>query len=229
VTFTFLNWNDKHPIGILSYVIGKVDVMDNFYEYQLFCKSLNVSIQKFQKATTEAIKNKSQDDFIDIIKQKYPLIEDRCDSHSVFSIDPYNSVDFDDAFSIKEDLVTGNTKISIYISNVSIWLEILNLWDSFSLRISTIYLPDKKRPMLPTILSDCLCSLQANVTRVAFVLDIYVNDGTICDVNFSNCFVKLKRNFVYEEDDLLIDKDYLLLLKHSRYLCKKYKYRSSLI
>ena len=34
------------------------------------------------------------------------------------------------------------------------------LWRSFTKRVSTIYLPDKKRPMLPTILSDCLCSLQ---------------------------------------------------------------------
>ena len=30
----------------------------------------------------------------------------------------------------------------------------LNIWESFSRRVSTIYLPDRKRPMLPTILSD---------------------------------------------------------------------------
>ena len=56
------------------------------------------------------------------------------------------------------------------------------------MRISTIYLPDKKRPMLPTILSDCLCSLQANKNRIAFVLDIKLEqinpdtDYTIKDI-----------------------------------------------
>ena len=49
VTFTFDEWNDKHPRAKLDNVIGPVDVLDNFYEYQLFCKSLNSSIQKFQK------------------------------------------------------------------------------------------------------------------------------------------------------------------------------------
>ena len=40
-TFSFVDWNDKHPHGILTNVIGSVDVLDNFYEYQLHCKSLN--------------------------------------------------------------------------------------------------------------------------------------------------------------------------------------------
>jgi ribosomal protein S3 len=34
---------------MLSQVIGPVDILDNFYEYQLYCKSLNASIQQFQK------------------------------------------------------------------------------------------------------------------------------------------------------------------------------------
>jgi exoribonuclease II len=67
-------------------------------------------------------------------------------------------------------------QLSIYISNVTIWMDILNLWNSFSQRISTIYLPDKKRPMLPTILSECLCSLQENLTRIAFVMDIFIQN-----------------------------------------------------
>ena len=59
-----------------------------------------------------------------------------------------------------------------YISNVVFWMEILDLWESFDDRIATIYLPDRKRPMLPTILSDALCSLQENRIRFAFTLDI---------------------------------------------------------
>ena len=69
-TFSFVDWDDKHPHGVLTNVIGPVDVLDNFYEYQLHCKSLNASIQKFQKDTTRALKNTSHDEFIENIKSK---------------------------------------------------------------------------------------------------------------------------------------------------------------
>ena len=57
VTFNFMEWKDKHPLGLLAQVIGSVDIIDNFYEYQLYCKSLNSSIQKFNKDTTNCIIN----------------------------------------------------------------------------------------------------------------------------------------------------------------------------
>ena len=53
-------------------------------------------------------------------------------------------------------------------------MEVLNLWESFSERIATIYLPDRKRPMLPTVLSDALCSLTQNDIRFALELTLIV-------------------------------------------------------
>ena len=227
VTFQFTSWEDKHPHGQLNQVIGEVDKLDNFYEYQLYCKSLNASIQQFQKDTMKSIQNKPHDAFIENIKKKYPSIEDRKDWF-IFSIDPEKSLDFDDAFSIKRG-EKGEDILSIYISNVTIWMDVLNLWDSFSRRISTIYLPDRKRPMLPTILSDCLCSLQSKNTRIALVMDIYMdNDCEIRDICFANCTVRVNRNFVYEEPDLLVNKNYLELLEKTRGLSKKFKYLSSI-
>ena len=102
----------------------------------------------------------------------------------------------------------GIKQLSIYISNVTLWIDSLNLWDSFSRRISTIYLPDKKRPMLPTILSDCLCSLQENVTRIAFVMDIFIKNDEIIDIQYVNSFVKVIKNYCYEEPKLLSNKKY---------------------
>jgi len=199
VTINYDNWEDKHPRAKLDNVIGPVDVLDNFYEYQLYCKSLNASIQKFQKDTSKALESKCHDGIIDIVKQKYPSVEDRTDQKMwhIITIDPPKSVDFDDGFSIVE-LEDGIQQLSIYISNVTIWMDVLNLWDSFSRRISTIYLPDKKRPMLPTILSDCLCSLQENVTRIAFVMDIFIKNDEIIDIKHSNCFIKVAKNYCYE-------------------------------
>jgi exoribonuclease R len=234
VTFIFTDWNDKHPHGILTNVIGQVDILDCFYEYQLYCKSLNISLQKFQKATSKLIHNNSNDIFIENIKNKYTTIEDRTDKTKwrIFSIDPKDCLDFDDAFSIQtindDNSDSISHQISIYISNVTIWIDALNLWDSFSRRVSTIYLPDKRRPMLPTILSEGLCSLQENVTRIAFVMDIFVKNNEIIDIQFSNCFIKLYKNYVYEENKLLMDNNYQKLLEVTQNLSKKFKYISTI-
>jgi len=229
VTFQFKEWTDKHPHAILSQTIGSVDVLDNFYEYQLYCKSLNASIQKFTKDTSKALLGNPHDAFIQNIRIKYPAIEDRTDREKwqVFTIDPETSLDYDDAFSIKT-LSNGTQQLSIYISNVTIWMDILNLWDSFSQRISTIYLPDRKRPMLPTILSDCLCSLQSNHTRLAFVMDVLISgEGEIIETKYSNCMINIFKNFAYEEADLLINPGYLHLMNVTKKLSYKYKYISN--
>ena len=225
VTINFEEWEDKHPRAKLDNVIGPVDILDNFYEYQLYCKSLNASIQKFQKETSKSIESKTHEGIIDIIKTKIPNIEDRTNQSfwNVITIDPLNSVDYDDGFSIIE-LDNGVKQLSIYISNVTIWMDILNLWNSFSRRISTIYLPDKKRPMLPTILSDCLCSLQENVRRVAFVMDIFIKNNEIIDTKFCNAIIKVSNNYVYEEPKLLGDQKYHNILDVAQELSKKYKY-----
>jgi len=228
VTFSFDKWDEKHPIGRLDNVIGAVDVLDNFYEYQLFCKSLNASIQKFQKDTSKALENRKNENVFDIIKSKYPSIQDRTDQKfwHIITIDPPKSQDFDDGFSIinKDNNIQ---QLSIYISNVTIWMDVLNLWNSFSRRISTIYLPDKKRPMLPTILSDCLCSLQENVTRIAFVMDILIKDNEILDITFANSFIKVYKNYSYEEPKLLSDSKYHLILDATKNLSHKNKYISN--
>jgi exoribonuclease R len=253
VTIRFTEWTNKHPVATISQNIGSIDILDNYYEYQLYCKSLNSSIQKFTKDATKALdsyrsdltdtnssnntNNSKHDDFIEKICKKHPQIENRTnfDEWRIFTIDPRGSLDYDDAFSIKN--VSHNTVlVSIYIANVTIWMDFLNLWSSFSQRISTIYLPDQKRPMLPTILSDCLCSLQSNATRVAFVMDILIDTTTgaaaaatnssykVISTTYSNCIIKVFRNFVYEEPALIKNTDYNFLLDTSKQLIKQYRY-----
>lgn len=225
VIFSFNEWNDKHPIGGLVNVIGQVDNLDNFYEYQLYCKSLNISLQKFQKATSKAIQNRANDALIENIKEKYKTIEDRTNQNvwRIFSIDPKNCLDFDDAFSIqkKED---DSYLLSIYISNVSVWIDALNLWDSFSKRVATIYLPDKRRPMIPTLLSEGLCSLGSGYPRITLTMDIIIKNNEIINISYCNSIVKLYKNYIYEETKLLMDKNYLDLLEITQNLSKKFKY-----
>ena len=225
VTIRFSDWSEKQIKAVISQTIGPVDILDNFYEYQLYCKSLNSSIQKFTRDTNKAIgfQTLTHDAFIQSVASN-KHIESRI-NHNIFSIDPSCCADFDDAFSIKA-LDDNMLSLSIYIANVSILMDALNLWPSFSERISTIYLPDKKRPMLPTILSDCLCSLQAGNSRFAFVLDLTVNrdSGEIVSTKYSNCIIRVNKNYVYEEPDLLVSKDYILLLDTVKKLSKNYRY-----
>jgi exoribonuclease R len=229
VTFVFDQWNDKHPRGKLDNIIGPIDVLDNFYEYQLYCKSLNSSIQKFQKVTSRALESKSHELFIEGIREKYPSIEDRTDQTcwNIITIDPPKSQDFDDGFSIKK-LEDGTHQLTVYISNVTIWMDVLSLWDSFSRRISTIYLPDKKRPMLPTILSECLCSLQENVSRIAFYMDVFIKDNDIIDTKFGNCLIKVSKNYCYEEPELLDNSNYKQIFETTKTLSQKFKYINSI-
>ena len=225
VTFTFSDWNSSHPYGVLSHSIGPVDVLDNFYEYQLYCKSLNASIQKFQKDTTAALNNVSTESVMATIKNKFSTVEDRTNAKEwqIFTIDPPKSLDFDDGFSVKT-LDNDVQLLSIYIANVPILLDVLDLWDSFSRRISTIYLPDKKRPMLPTILSDCLCSLQEKTTRIAFVLDVFIKNNDIIDIQFTNSFICVAKNYAYEDPILLNNNKYKTIFNITKALSKKYKY-----
>jgi exoribonuclease R len=119
-------------------------------------------------------------------------------------------------------------QITIYISNVTIWIDILNLWESFSTRVSSIYLPNKKKHMLPTILSEGLCSLQSKVTRVAFYMDVFIKNNEIIDVKYGNCFINVFKNFNYEEHELLNNIHYMTLYDVTKELSQKYKYIDSI-
>ena len=200
IIFRYQHWEDEHPRGTIVQIIGDVNQLGNFYEYQLYCKSLYASIQMFRKHTMQSLKSATKASFIQQIIEQH-AIEDRTD-REVITIDPSTSKDFDDAFSIKE---TSDTFVlSIYISNVSFWLDTLDVWESFSQRIATIYLPDRRRPMLPTVLSEALCSLQANHVRFAFTLDITLCKSSfdILSTDYSNTTIKVRHNHAYDTKEM---------------------------
>jgi len=211
VIFEFKEWttNQKHPICSLNNTLGEVSNLNVFYEYQLYCNSLFNSIKPFIKATQKKFKGKNEDEYIELIKNKYN-IEDLTNKKDlyIFSIDPECSLDYDDAVSIQK-INKNDYIISIYIANVPLWLDVLNLWESFTDRISTIYLPNRKRPMLPTILSDELCSLQENKKRFAFAMNVHVDSyGNIRNITYNSCLIKVDKNYRYEENDLIKNEHY---------------------
>lgn len=221
IVFKYNNWDGKHPQGTVVSVLGDVDVLSNFYEYQLYCKSLYASIQEFNKVVSNKLKKKTAPEFISSMISKYNLT-DRS-QEPVYSIDSKETTDYDDAFSII-DLGNNCYKISIYISNVPLWMEELDLWNSFSERISTIYLPDRKRPMMPLALSNCVCSLCETEIRLAFGIDITIKDNEIIGYCLDNSYIKVYKNHVYETKELKQDPNYKLMFKVVTDLSKDYKY-----
>uniref|UniRef100_A0A6C0ETL0 RNB domain-containing protein n=1 Tax=viral metagenome TaxID=1070528 RepID=A0A6C0ETL0_9ZZZZ len=198
ITFEFKNWNNVHPYGSITQNIGCINIPENFYEYMIYCKSLNVSIQPFTKRVIKELNKHKTHTLCNIVTNKFN-IEKRLDK--VFTIDSLNSIDLDDGISIKDNV------LSIYITHVPIIIDSLNLWDAFTERVSTIYLPDKKRSMIPLLLSQ-LCSLNEKEERICLIMDINIKEGKFMDNVLSIGKVKIHKNYEYEEEKLLLNKDY---------------------
>ena len=197
VSFKFLNWDSKHPEGQLIETIGYVSDIDAYCEYMLRCKDISHPIQKFTKDTFKAIIAKGRD-VQEVLKNKSYI--DRRDEY-VMSIDPEGCEDIDDAFSCKQN-DDGTVTLSVYIANVPVWLDYLELWDHIGARVSTIYLPDRERPMLPAALSSGLCSLKSGSDKITLCMDVIVESGKIKSSTFNVALVNLSRNFAYEDNDL---------------------------
>ncbi len=215
VLFTFSEWIDKHPVGKLIDTIGDVDLPENIYEYQLHCHNLNVSLTNFNQKANNIVKQKVVNDdlFERFINTSKYSIQDRR-SFYVFAIDPEGSTDFDDAFSITTN-DKGETVVSIYIANVAAWLEYLCFWNDLTTRVSTIYMPDKRRLLLPAVLTDQIFTLKQKQDNISMFLDVTIdNNGTIISDKtiYGNACINVKKNFVYEENRLLKNSHYTKLL-----------------
>jgi exoribonuclease R len=194
ILFQFHKWDQTsvHPLGIITETLGDVDNLEAFYEYQLYSKSLNYNFKELKKR----IRDLPCEEIIMLEKKeiKKPFI---------FTIDPANSVDFDDGISFEKK--DNQICITIYLANVFMLIESLNLWGFISDRVSSIYLPNCKKPMLPTILSENLCSLKQDKIRHAFEIKFYFDYNglpLLKKTKMQATNICVDKNFVYEENQL---------------------------
>jgi exoribonuclease R len=209
VTFRIKEWVNKHPIGILTNTFGDVNDNESFYKYQLCCKGLDSSINGFNKAIGNSLKLVDREKLTEQIKLSGNL-ENRL-TYEIFSIDPLGSKDIDDAMGIS--YYDNKVVISVYIANVALLLDHLDVWESFGKRISTIYLPNGKIPMLPNILSDDLCSLVQLEHRTAYCMDICIDENNNITTIFKRVIIRVNKNYAYEEESLINNPEYISLLK----------------
>lgn len=224
VVFRFMEWESEHPTGEIVETLGDVDDLNAFYEYQICRNGLQININDFTKKTGKAIHNGGGEAAIieTILANPDFNIEDHRHIDNVFSIDPDTSTDFDDAFSVIYE-GGGITRVNVYIANVFVWLETLGLWSSFAGRVSTIYLPDKKRPMLPGLLSDGACSLKQGFDRFAFMMTVAFDEygKVVEEPSFKNVVIRVNKNYAYEEPALKKMQSYRLLFRLAEMLDSK--------
>ena len=203
VLFKFLDWDGKHPRGCITNTLGDVTDTSVFYSYQLFCKKIHSPIQKFTKVVSRTIGKPN--------KKNNDLFENREDMY-IMTIDPIGTADFDYALGVTE-MADGSSVVSVYIANVVYWMDAFNLWEHFTNRISTIYLPDRKLPMIPTILSDELCSLNVRNKRYTLAMDITINkDQRLLSLSKS---LNKESNYIDKiEDSHDVVAFYMLMMNH---------------
>lgn len=124
----------------------------------------------------------------------------------VFTIDPENAKDFDDAVSIKV-LDNGNYYLGVHIADVTHYLTENTVLDSEAYeRGTSVYLVDRVIPMLPEKLSNGVCSLRPNEDKLAYscFMEIAPN-GRLVNHTIEETVINSNQRFSYEQAQDIID------------------------
>lgn len=147
---------------------------------------------------------------------------------TLFTIDPEDAKDFDDAVSIEK--ISDGYIIGVHIADVSYFVKDGSAIDIEAFRRATsVYFPGKVVPMLPEILSNDLCSLKPKVERYAFTIFITLGKNySVKNYRLTKSLIKSCRRFTYEEVQEIISrkkgeyaKEILLMYRVSKALTKK--------
>ena len=178
--------------GPLGYIINEIGTAGNIdVETCVLLKQFNVNytdefsedIMKEVKKNLEEIK--ITDEYIQKTKRKDFRNE------LVFTIDPYTSKDLDDAIHVKViDEKSQLLEIGVHIADPTTYVEEGTLLDNEALfRATSVYLVQKKLPMLPLILSEDICSImpKKDTLTISCIFRIYLNNGQFAE-NFEPYF-----------------------------------------
>lgn len=132
-------------------------------------------------------------------------VREDCRKLCVFSIDPHNCRDIDDAVSCRW-LENGNFEIGVHISDVASFLaEDTILDEKVANKATTIYLVEKAYHMLPDELC-MLCSLFPGVDKLAFsVFWEITTDAKVLSHRFSKTIIHSCCQLSYEHAQAVLD------------------------
>ena len=200
VTVGKIKWDDRmlNPEGEVLEVLGKegtldAEVISIAREFGILTVFNNDVIREAEKINIE-ITDAEIDNRIDFRNK------------NVFTIDPTDAKDFDDALSI-EKLSNENYKVGVHIADVSHYVKANSVLDKEALiKGNSTYLVGKAIPMLPEKLSNDICSLVPNEDRLTFsVIFEITGSGEVVEYQISKTIINSKRRFTYEEAQKIIE------------------------
>jgi ribonuclease R len=152
---------------------------------------------------------------------------------TIFTIDPEDAKDFDDAISLTKN-EDGTVTLGVHIADVSHYVTEGSALDREALyRGTSVYLVGGVIPMLPERLSNELCSLRPNEDKLAYsvFMDVDPDTGKVLKSKFAKTVINSVMRFSYEEAEERTKTGkgkYSRLLKDMKKLSDKlYMYRRS--
>ena len=200
----FLKWrlDCPHPLGL---AIRHIPYGKDFKSgMEILYEEHNVR-RKFDKKLHRNVKRKFLEDWqVPAGEKGRPLY-----CKNVFTIDPPESLDLDDAISVRS-LGNGNFYVQIHIADVSYFVKPNTKLDGEARLRGTSYYPPKPEvtiPMLPPELSECCCSLLPGKDRLAVTVSVeFKPDGTdVGDVKIERSLVRSDSRLSYREAQQIID------------------------
>ena len=200
----------KGPIGYIVNEIGSSGNID--VESDVLLKLNNIN---YDDNFSEDIMNEVNKKLNEIkITDEYIKSTKRADFRNefVFTIDPYTSKDLDDAIHVKViDEKTQLLEIGVHIADPTSYIDVDSLLDKEALnRATTVYLVQKKIPMLPLILSDDVCSImpRKDTLTISCIFRIYLNNGSLVKDSpyFTLSVVNSKAKWDYDLVQKMIEK-----------------------
>ena len=124
----------------------------------------------------------------------------------IFTIDSAETKDIDDAISLQK-LEDGGYELGVHIADVSHYVRPGSALDNEAFeRATSIYYADKVIPMLPTQLSNGICSLNPEEDRLAFSCLMRLDsEGDIHGYHFVKTVIRSRVKGVYKEINALIE------------------------
>ncbi len=124
----------------------------------------------------------------------------------IFTIDPDDAKDFDDAINV--DRTGQGWRVGIHIADVSHYIQPGSPLDAEAVeRGNSVYLADRVIPMLPEALSNGICSLRPDEDHLTFSVFAEINHkGKVTSARFAKTVIRSQARLTYKQAFARLDK-----------------------
>lgn len=202
VVVEITKWPEKrrNPEGKIVEILGNsndvsTDILAIMKQYDL-STSFPEKVLKYAERIPEEIDEKE-------LRKRLDLRD-----KTIFTIDGPEAKDLDDAVSI-EKLQNGNYKLGVHIADVTHYVKENSPLDKEALKRGTsVYLLDRVVPMLPSKLSNGVCSLNPNVPRLTLSVFMEIDkEGNVVGHEIFESVIESKERLVYDDISDYLEND----------------------